>query len=39
MQVISLKAGRRYWLLILDRCEIGTNVSISEPAEHAVHVT
>ncbi len=38
MRVISLKAGRRYWLLILDGCEIGTNVPVSEPAESAVRV-
>lgn len=31
MRVISLKAGRRYWLLILDGCEIGTNVPVSQP--------
>lgn len=36
MQVISLKAGRRFWLMVLDGCEIGTPVRVSRPVYEAV---
>lgn len=38
MRTISLKAGRRYWLLVLDGCEIGTDVRVSQPIEYAIRL-
>ncbi len=38
MRTITFKAGRRVWLMLVDGCEVGTNVPVSQPVDRAVLV-
>ena len=38
MRTLSLKAGRRVWLILIDGCEVGTNVPVSQSIDQAVRV-
>lgn len=38
MRTITFKAGRRVWLMLIDGCEVGTHVPVSQPVDRAVLV-
>ncbi len=38
MRSITFKAGRRVWLMLVDGCEVGTNVPVSQSIDQAVRV-
>ena len=38
MRTITFKAGRRVWLMLVDGCEMGTTVPVSQPVDRAVLV-
>jgi hypothetical protein len=36
MRTLSLKAGRKVWLMVLDGCEIGTQIPVSQSVDVVV---
>ena len=38
MRTITFKAGRRVWLMLVEGCEVGTTVPVSQPVDRAVVV-
>ncbi len=38
MRTITFKAGRRVWLMLVDGCEVGTTVPVSQPVDRAVRI-